>query len=66
MKHALGLYAKYRANLNLKRELLLEGKIFEAGGESDLLLGDLDENEFYAFRSEFTTYLRELANRFEK
>ncbi len=45
----LNLYGKYRENLAKKKDLLLSGKIFDWGGERDLLLSDVDEKEFYKF-----------------
>jgi predicted nucleotidyltransferase component of viral defense system len=66
MNHALRLYTKYRNNLNAKMKLLEQGNIFEWGTEKDLLLAELDDNEFYRFVGEFIGYLKTLVRKFEK
>lgn len=66
VNHALRLYEKYRANLNAKVKLLEQDNIFEWGTEKDLLLAELDEDEFYRFVGEFTEYLKTLVRKFEK
>ena len=42
-------YEKYRENFNEKKSLLKTKEIFTWGSEKDLLLADLDEEEFYSF-----------------
>ena len=67
VNHALRLYEKYRFNLNAKVKLLeQDNNIFEWGTEKDLLLAELDEDEFYRFVGEFTEYLKTLVRKFEK
>jgi hypothetical protein len=58
---AIGMYEKYRKNLEEKTKLLSSGNIFEWGRERDLLLRRIDEREFYGFVREFTGELKSIA-----
>jgi predicted nucleotidyltransferase component of viral defense system len=58
INHTLGLYEKYRENLQAKKKLLEENTIFAWGEERDLLISELDEKEFDEFVSESTVYLK--------
>jgi len=55
---ALRLYEKYRDNLKEKIGLLNSGKLFEWGGERELLLSEIDEEDFYKFLGEFQEFLK--------
>ncbi len=63
INHTLGLYAKYRENLQAKKKLLEKNAIFAWGEEKDLLISELDEKEFGKFVSELTLYLKGLAKK---
>jgi predicted nucleotidyltransferase component of viral defense system len=65
INHTLGLYAKYRDNLQAKKKLLEENAIFAWGGERDLLISELDGKEFNKFVSELTVYLKGLVKKLE-
>lgn len=63
--HTIKLYSKYRTNLKQKEKLLEQNGIFEWGGEKELLLSKLDEQEFYEFVNRFTNYLKTLVKKFK-
>lgn len=58
---ALGMYEKYRKNLEEKVRLINSKSIFEWGRERDLLLLRIDEMEFYDFVREFIGELEIIA-----
>jgi len=60
----LSLYSKYRDNLKAKEKMVEKGAIFEWGGERDLLLTEIDEQEFEKFVNGLTEYLKELIRKF--
>lgn len=57
---SLKLYAKYRAHLKQKVTLLGSGKLFDWGAEKELLLSDIDEDDFYKFEGGFETFLKKI------
>ena len=57
---SLKLYAKYRDHLKQKVALLNSGKLFDWGAEKELLLSDIDEEDFYKFLSGFETFLKKI------
>lgn len=59
-KFALRFYSKYRSNLKDKASVLASGKLFEWSEERDLLLSDIEEDDFYSFLDEFNPFLREI------
>lgn len=63
---SLNLYARYRNNLNEKKNLLKTKEMFAWGDEKGLLLAEIDEKEFYAFLNGFTAFLQEIAETLEK
>ncbi len=65
INHTLGLYAKYRENLQAKKKLLEKNAIFAWGEEKDLLISVLKEKEFDKFVSELTVYLKGLVKKLE-
>lgn len=63
--HALDHYAKYRRNLEIKRERMMEGGApFSWGAERELLLTEIDEAEFKRETEELARYLEGLIGRF--
>jgi len=59
---ALKLYGKYRDNLKEKIGLLNSGKLFEWGAERELLLSEIDEEDFYKFLGEFQGFLKKVVS----
>jgi predicted nucleotidyltransferase component of viral defense system len=59
-KFALRFYSKYRSNLKDKASVLASGKLFEWSEERDLLLSDIEEDDFYSFLDEFNPFLRQI------
>jgi hypothetical protein len=57
---SLKLYAKYRDNLKQKVALLNSGKLFGWGTEKELLLSEIDEDDFYKFMGGFETSLKKI------
>ena len=57
INHALGLYSKYRRNLDVKGRLAENGTMFESCPERDLLLRGIDEDEFQKFVKDLEGYL---------
>jgi len=57
---SLKLYAKYRSHLKQKVALLNSGKLFTWGTEKELLLSDIDEEDFYRFESGFEAFLKKI------
>lgn len=61
----LDLYERFRNNFSEKRELLESGEFFSWGKEKELLLTEIDEENFYAYISiEFTQVFRGKIPRF--
>jgi len=58
IEFSLKLYAKYREHLKQKVALLNSGKLFEWGAEKELLLSDIDEEDFYKFLAGFEILLK--------
>ena len=54
---ALSLYEKYRKNLEKKRKLIEDKKIFGWGEEKELLIEEINQKEFYEFLQEFMEFL---------
>ena len=59
---ALKLYGKYRDNLKEKIGLLNSGKLFGWGAERELLLSEIDEEDFYKFLGEFQGFLKKVVS----
>jgi len=57
---ALGMYERFRSNMNQKLRLLNAGNLFDWGEERGLLLSEIDEDDFYRFISSFQDYLKGL------
>jgi predicted nucleotidyltransferase component of viral defense system len=60
IEFSLKLYVKYREHLKQKVRLLNSGKLFEWGGEKELLLSEIDEEDFYKFEGVFETFLKKI------
>ena len=58
-------YEKYRENFNEKKSLLKTKEIFTWGNEKDLLLADLDEEEFYSFLRFLFIFLQKTVDEIE-
>lgn len=58
----LGLYARFRQNLNAKSALLAAGD-FSWGDEKNLVLEEINEREFYLFVGKFTGFLKDIAEK---
>ncbi len=58
IKSALLMYARYRTNFKAKAKQLESGSLFEWGAERDLLISDIDEQDFYSFLNGFQSFLR--------
>jgi predicted nucleotidyltransferase component of viral defense system len=58
-------YEKYRENFNEKKRLLKTKEIFTWGNEKDLLLADLDEEEFYSFLRFLSIFLQKTVEEIE-
>lgn len=61
----LNLYKRFRDNLSEKKRLLESGKLFSWGREKELLLTEIDEEDFYAFVNTLNEYLREIVKKIE-
>ena len=61
LRFILGLYARYRTNLREKIKLIDGESIFRWGEERDLLLTEIDENEFHEFVEQLEAFLKEVA-----
>lgn len=64
-RFTLNLYAKYRKNFKEKKKLLKSKEIFRWGEETGLLLSKIDEEEFYKFLGEFTSFMQNIAMKME-
>ncbi len=60
MDFALKLYDKYRTNLKEKIGLLNSGKLFDWGAERELLLSEIDGEDFYKFLGTFEAFLKKI------
>ncbi|NOJ27040.1 MAG: hypothetical protein DA330_03400 [Nitrososphaera sp.] len=60
INRSIGLYEKYRDNLEEKKKLLSKGGMFRWGDEKGLVLTELDDDEFDRFVLELEKYLKEL------
>jgi predicted nucleotidyltransferase component of viral defense system len=58
--YMLNMYKKYISNFNDKKEILKKGNYFKWGYEKDLLLVEIDDNEFNTFLKEFTIILQDI------
>jgi len=56
----LSLYEKYRKNLADKKDIITSEKAFTWGDEKRLLLQDIEESDFYKFRTNFNTILKKI------
>jgi predicted nucleotidyltransferase component of viral defense system len=61
---SLKLYAKYREHLKQKVALLNTGKLFGWGAEKELLLSDIDEEDFDKFLGRFGVFLKKIVAAF--
>lgn len=62
-KFILGLYEKYRNNLENKKNLIASIETFKWGEERGLLLQDIDEKEFYKFLKYLITFLNKILDK---
>ncbi|OLE70951.1 hypothetical protein AUF78_04275 [archaeon 13_1_20CM_2_51_12] len=62
LNFVLKLYTKYNSSLRKKIPLLSSGKIFAWGAEKELLLTDINEEEFYSFLTKFEDFLKRIVN----
>ena len=62
----LRMYKRYRENIMEKIDLIENKSMFEWGREKELLLQELDENDFYEFIDEFNDTLKNLAKTFSQ
>jgi len=60
----LGLYKKYRRNLDEKIKIIGSKDFFNWGDEKELLLAEIDEEKFYSFVKGFTKTLRDILEEF--
>jgi len=60
IQYMLNLYARFRQNFKDKAALLASGEIFGWGEERELMLAEVNEEEFYKFIREFTESLKRL------
>ena len=58
----LKMYKRYRENLIDKAKLIENGTLFEWGDEDDLLLQELDKNDFYRFLDGFNEELKSISS----
>ena len=63
---ALNLYEKYRKNLEKKRDLIEDKKIFGWGEEKELLIEEINQKEFYEFLQEFMEFLADIIKIIDK
>ena len=61
--YMLNMYKKYISNFNDKKEILSTGNYFKWGDEKELLLVEIDDNEFEAFLKEFTVILQDICKK---
>ncbi len=58
--YMLNMYKKYISNFNDKKEILSIGNYFKWGYEKELLLVEIDDDEFETFLEEFTVILQDI------
>lgn len=63
MGYALDHYERYRENFEEKKNLLDQGRIFKWGTERDLMIAEIDDNEFDKFLDDLTNYLKKLVKK---
>lgn len=63
---ALQMYDKYRTHFKEKAERLESADLFEWGEERDLLISEIDEQEFYSFLAGFQGFLKKVTETISK
>jgi len=62
IKYMFTLYEKYRSNFEEKKKLIHNSDFFKWGYEKELLLMEIDENEFSIFIKDFLKILQDVSN----
>jgi len=62
-RFVLNRYAKYKRNFEEKKKLVKSEDIFSWGEEKGLLLSEIDEDEFYRFLRELTSFMQNIAGK---